>query len=79
MTLLTELVRRPPERRSRALEEFTQVRGNLLSKAFSAAREKARRPTPSCQSSSGRRSGICARMAPGATNERGFPSSTCRP
>lgn len=35
------LVRRPPQRRSQALDEFTQVRGNLLSKAFAGAREKA--------------------------------------
>lgn len=35
-------MRRPPERRSHALDEFTQVRGNLLSKAFAAARERAK-------------------------------------
>ncbi len=35
------LVRRPPQRRSLALDEFTQVRGGFLSHAFTAAREKA--------------------------------------
>jgi len=35
------LIRRTPERRSHALDEFTQVRDELLSKAFAAARLKA--------------------------------------